>query len=375
MGDVANFGVANYLVRLRVPKTMVVASSGVQVGEKMLGPGPGDKKEVFLLGTGLRHFALQLSTRYAVREKKVGPVRVRWFHVREHAADADAVLAQAASALGVYQKMFGPYPWPELDVVEAPLTGGAGGMEYPGLVTVAMALTGRQAGSPADALLQQVLESTGTVEFVLAHEIAHQWWHALVGSDSARHPFLDEALANYTAVMYFEARHGQEAAARQLGLQLAMPYRVYRMMGGADGRVDRPVEAFSSQLEYAALVYGKGALFYNALRRKLGRKRFIRMLRRYARRHAFRRVEPVDLLQAARGAGARPAAIENLYRRWIEQAHGDEDIGGLDLRDLDKLLGQLGALQGISNIKIDGQLDPATLKMLQDAVRQLTGGP
>jgi hypothetical protein len=30
------------------------------------------------------------------------------------------------------------------------------------------------------------------------HETAHQWWYALVGNDEYRHPWMDEALAQYT---------------------------------------------------------------------------------------------------------------------------------------------------------------------------------
>ena len=51
-----------------------------------------------------------------------------------------------------------------------------------------------------------------TREFVVVHEVAHQWWSAVVGSDSKRHAFLDEALANFSAALYFEVVHGDEAA-------------------------------------------------------------------------------------------------------------------------------------------------------------------
>ena len=39
----------------------------------------------------------------------------------------------------------------------------------------------------------------GMLEFVVAHEVAHQWWHGLVGSDSRDHPYVDEALAQLVA--------------------------------------------------------------------------------------------------------------------------------------------------------------------------------
>ena len=374
MGDVANFDVANYLVKLRVPKTMVVASSGVVLGEKPLGSGPADKKEIYLLGTALRDFALQCSTRYRIKEKKVGGVLVRYFHVEEDAGQADAVLTYAADSLKAFQSLFGPYPYPELDVAQAPLVGGAGGLEYPGLITVAMALTSQPSTEdPLAGLMAAFLKSTQSLEFVVAHEVAHQWWHALVGSDSNRHPFLDEALANYSAVLYFEKRHGQKAAAQQLQLELAMPYQLYRMMGGSDGRVDRPVKEFSSQLEYAALVYGKGALFFNALRKVMGKKVFLRFLKSYASQFAFRQATPDDLFKKAVAATKKKAKVKALIQRWIRESHGDADIGTVDFSDLDRLINQLSSMQAAGNVRFDGPVDPAVLRLFQQAVRQLSG--
>jgi len=374
MGDVANFDVANYLLKLRVPKTMVVAASGVVLGEKPLGPGPADKKEIYLLGTAVRDFALQCSTRYKIKEKTTGGVKVRYFHVEEDAGQADAVLTYAVDSLRAYSSLFGPYPYPELDVAQAPLVGGAGGVEYPGLITVAMALTAQPSGDdPLAGLMAAFLKSTQSLEFVLAHEVAHQWWHALVGSDSNRHPFLDEALANYSTVLYFEKRHGQKAAAQQLQLELSMPYQLYRMMGGPDGRVDRPVKEFSSQLEYAALVYGKGALFFNALRKLMGKTVFLRFLKKYASQFAFRQATPDDLFRMAIAATRKKAKVKALIRRWMEESHGDADIGMLDLSGLDKLVNQLSGIQAAGNVRFDGPVDPALLKLFQQAVQQLTG--
>lgn len=374
MGDVANFDVANYLVKLRVPKNMLVASSGVALGEKPLGPGPADKQEVYLLGTALRDFALQCSTRYVIKEKKEGGVRVRYFYTEEDAGRADAILAYAADSLRVFQSLFGPYPYPKLDVAQAPLVGGAGGVEYPGLVTVALAITAEPlGGDPLAGLVAAFMKSTNSVEFVLAHEVAHQWWHALVGSDSNRHPFLDEALANYAAVLYFEKRHGSQAAGQQLQLELSMPYQLHRLMGGKDGRVDRPVSDFSSQLEYAALVYGKGALFFNALRKSFSKQAFLRFLKTYASRFAFRQARPEDLLRAAESALGNKPKVRALYRRWILENHGDEDIGTLDFSDLDRLVNQLSRMPAAGNVQMGGPVDPAILRLFQQAVRQLSG--
>ncbi len=375
MGDPTHFEPANYLVKLNLPKLAAVAASGIQLGEQPLGPGPEHPREVFLLAAAARHFALQISTRYQLKARDVGGVEIRAFVVEEQEGTAEALLDQAGAAVSLYQKMFGPYPYAGLDVAQAPLQNGAGGMEYPGLVTVALSLYQPPAGGPMGALLGKLVEQTRTPEFVVAHEVAHQWWHALVGSDSLRHPFLDEALANYSAVMYFESRHGGAAGTQQIELELSMPYQMWRVMGGADGPVDRGLDKFQNPLEYAAIVYGKGALFFHALRRAMGKQAFLGLLRAYAAEFAFREAAPQDLLRLIRKKAPGKKA-EALYRRWIEEAHGDEDIGvpaAGDLTGWFQILARQGGLGGPGgNVQLP-QLDPAMLKLFQDAVRQLSG--
>ena len=52
-----------------------------------------------------------------------------------------------------------------------------------------------------------------SLEWTVAHLLAHQWWGSAVGNDPAREPVLDEALAGWSALLYYEAIHGKEQAA------------------------------------------------------------------------------------------------------------------------------------------------------------------
>ncbi len=374
VGDPAHFELANVMLKLRLPKTVQLASSGEQVGEQALGPLPADEKEVYLLGAALRNFALQLSTRYVAHEKTVAGVRLRVCLVDDDPALAKKMLAQAAAALLCYQGLFGPYPYAELEVAEAPLKSGAAGMEYPGLVTVASSVIAPKAAGPMAALMTGWLDSTATLEFVLAHEVAHQWFHVLVGSDSGRHPFLDEALANYAATLYFEKQHGPRAAAGQRKWQMELPYQLLRLLGQPDGVVLRPAKDFENQLAYAALVYGKGALFFSAARKLLGKRALVRALRQYTQRYAFAQARPEDLLAQLQAAGKTAKQVKDLWQRWLQESHGDEDIGTLQLGDLAGMLGKIPAGSQVGPAAATG-MDPATLRLFQQAVRQISGGP
>jgi hypothetical protein len=193
-----------------------------------------------------------------------------------------------------------------------------------------------QGGQPAD--MGGVMDDM--LEFIVAHEVAHQWWHAMVGSDSKEHPFVDEALANYSSILYWEALHGKPAADQQAYMQMELNYQLHRAMGGQDLPVDLPAARFKNNFEYAAIVYGKGALYFRALRNQAGKDAFLEILRRYVERNRFRIAEPGDLqrtIEATLTTTASPftsARSQQLAQRWLRESHGDEDIGRLQLSKL-----------------------------------------
>ena len=73
------------------------------------------------------------------------------------------------AALQIYTDKFGPYPYREMSIVQAPLT--FKGMEFPSLSLI---------GSQVYSLYQKDLEN------LVIHEVAHQWWYNQVGSDQVR---------------------------------------------------------------------------------------------------------------------------------------------------------------------------------------------
>jgi len=212
---------------------------------------------------------------------------------------------------------------------------------------------------------------------VTAHEVAHQYFHGLVGSDSREHPFADEALAQYAALLYVEARHGGARAELEAKRQLVAGYHLMRLSQIADGPVDRPARRFGSQLEYAGLVYGKGPLVYRALRRTVGDSAFFGALRAYVDRYRFAEAPGrgfIELL-AERGSAAQVQAVA---RRWLDQAHGDEDLGRPDLAQLMLAAGlpqaELGGLQGAELQQL--MQSPELLQMVQGAdIQKLMQSP
>lgn len=115
-----------------------------------------------------------------------GPdVAVRVLIQREREEQAERHFKATAAALFFYGLWFGPYPYPNVTVVDPAWGGGqAAGMEYPQIFTAGTRLFTR--------------EEMHAPESVTIHECGHQFWYGLVGNNEPYAPWLDEGLNSYT---------------------------------------------------------------------------------------------------------------------------------------------------------------------------------
>jgi hypothetical protein len=341
MGDLGAAGLSHVRLRLVVPSGALVATSGIITKR---GPykanDAGAREELRIVAGMVRDFSLLVSMRFEVATRNVGSVVVRSHYLGRDKSAGDRVLDYAAASLAVYEKRFGRYPYRDLDVVEAPLVGGAGGVEFSGLVTIASMMY----RPPAEGLgaLGALLgggkglmeQATGSMlEFTTAHEVAHQWFPGLIGSDSREHPYLDESLAQYSAILYFIDRYDMARAKKEASRQVAMNYQMMRMLGNEDAPADRPVDAFASEIAYAGLVYGKAPYLWSKIKLLVGDEAFFAALSRYVAKNRFRTAEPRALVEEL-AQGDKAGEVRALARRWLDEAHGDEDLGKLDMRQL-----------------------------------------
>ena len=100
--------------------------------------------------------------------------------------------------------------------------------------------------------------------------------------------FVDEGLAQYTALLYLEERYGADRAKSDGDMQVKANFQMMRMMGVDDAAVDQPASAFKSPMAYAGLVYGKGPYVYEAIRKAIGDKAFFDGLKAYVEKYRFR---------------------------------------------------------------------------------------
>jgi hypothetical protein len=228
-------------------------------------------------------------------------------------------------------------------VVDAPLVARLGSVEFAGLSVIASAFYVDFDSPSMRNLPEMIREQRASVEdsleWTAAHAVAHQWWGGAVGNDPEHYPVLDEALANWSALLYYTETHGAERAAAALDDQLRGVYKVYRTFGGEDMPADRNARDYRNSFQYSAIVQSKGALMFAELRRLMGDAKFFAALKNYYEKNKFAVVE-MDDLRAAFLTGAPPLmqrAIMRTFTRWLSSKRGDVDIAPPDAQLADAL--------------------------------------
>ena len=285
-----------YTVNVTSPGDLIIVASGVP--SHVVQNADGTKTEIFHTGPA-RDFYLAASHSFCVASRQVGETTVNSYYLQGHAETGQRAADVAASTMAVLGQKVGIYPFREFDVVESPTR--AGGVEYPQIVAIGSHYYST-ASRPRD------------IDFVVAHETAHQWWYSVVGNDQVMEPWLDEALTNYSVTLYWQATYGAQATESLINQAFLAPYQA-AVRSGRDMPVNLPASAYGDASTYSAIVYDKGALFFVNLRRTLGDDLFFRILREYYRLYAYGISRNGDFLNLAESIGG--AAVQKVYDTWI----------------------------------------------------------
>lgn len=289
-----NFGIYN--VAVNVPETYIVAATGFQAKPAVRKNG---RKTYRFYADDVHDFAWAASPDFIYAEephadRHVPGVKIKLYLDPKHAHLEDRYMRAAKLALSRYSEWFGPYPYSTLSVVVPPADGqGAGGMEYPTLIT-AWAAESDQPG----------LE----LERVIAHEIAHQYWYGIVATNEAEEAWLDEAFASYSEFRLMQAEYGQAGHLKLEALSLKDP---------APLKLD--AWKFTDHDQYAANVYTRGKLVLLTIEREIGSAAMRKVLKTYYDRWKFKHPGTADFQKTLEDVTGRS------WQRFFEQfVHGKE---------------------------------------------------
>lgn len=296
-GDLTYADAALFLVRVSTPDGVVVCASGSEVDHSQEG---GRQVRTFAIGPA-RDFYLAASRDFSVQERTAGPTSVRVCALPESEASIGKVLDVAVRSLELFGRSYAPYPYTELDIVTTPNL--ALGIEYPGAFALNHRLLtpGEDFRSAPESVL---LEST------VAHEVAHEWFYNRVGNDQLDDPWLDEALAQYATLQYYQDTYGARGGEGMLEAFYGRWERVDR----AAIPIGLPVAEYPEGA-YGAIVYGRGPLFFVALEEAMGAAAFEAFLREYTAAFSWKVATPEALKALAESQCG--CDLTALFQEWV----------------------------------------------------------
>ena len=329
VGDFVFNETADYEVTVSAPSGVEVFTSGTETGKS-------DKNGQVFAAQALRDFAILAGRGLRSEHTEVQGITVRSIYLAEHERVGKRALQVAANAVRVFTSTFGELPFKSVSIAEAPLVAGLGSCEFSGFNVIASAFYVDFDSPSMRNLPQIILEQRQSVEesleWAVAHLVAHQWWGAAVGNDPAREPILDEALSCWSSLLYYESTYGAEKAEAVLDDQVRGVYRLYRTFGGDDMDANRPSRDYRNTFQYAAIVSAKGALMFVDLQKTLGDEKLFAALRNYYQANLYEIAQPEDLRIAlvAEAPVEQRRMIGRTFTRWLTGKRGDEDIAPPD---------------------------------------------
>jgi hypothetical protein len=185
--------------RITVPENESVACSAVIKREALA----GGKKHVECEPFVGRDFAVLSSARYreytgTTKLPDGRTVALKMLAFPEHEWYATEMLKIVGEAIPVYSQWFGAYPYSQFTLAESYF--GWNGNECAGLVMI----DARVFGMPHLA--------RGYVEYLVSHEVCHQWWYNMIGTNGYAEPFMDEGAAAYFTHRFLDRKNGKNNA-------------------------------------------------------------------------------------------------------------------------------------------------------------------
>ena len=245
-------------------------------------------------------------------EGGVRSVRIRVLAFPEHEHYAREMVRIAIDALAAYSKWFGPYPWPEFTIAESFF--GWNGNECATLVMI-------------DARIFDLPHlAGGFVDSLVSHEICHQWWYNMVGTNGFCETWMDEGLATYFGHRLLDGRIGKNNNFMKYPQGLGwLPnieretYRTYGLLGtlgrGENGPAIQPMSSFGNVVTLFSMTYDKGSRIVGLIENRLGSAAFLDFMSRVFHRYRYRILRVADFqreLEEYTGA-----SWDEFFKHWL----------------------------------------------------------
>lgn len=227
---------------------------------------------------------------YASTTLPLGSTRGEVHYPASIAARVMADLEPLPRMMAVFEEAFGPYPLPAYRVVVTP-----DDLDIP-LEAQGMGVFGANH-----------LDGRGSLERLVAHELAHQWFGNSVGLARWSDIWLNEGFACYAEWIWSERSGGETVDAKARAHHARLSKLPQDIVVGDPG----------PDLMFDDRVYKRGALTLHALRLTIGDDAFFRLLREWTARHRGATATTTDFRVLAETVSGTPLAA--LLHDWLDR--------------------------------------------------------
>jgi len=197
-------------------------------------------------------------------------MEVLYYAYPEHFTQAQEDFSVTVPMIEFYADVFGEYPFLEEKYGMAVIPGNTS-MEH----------------QTCTSLSSRLVTGTHQYDYIIAHELAHQWWGDLVTLTDWADIWLNEGFATYSDALWVENLYGLD------GLKSRMADFKYQYMIRHEGQ-DHPLYDPPLGHLFCEIEYEKGAWVLHMLRFVVGDDNFWQILKEYAQLYAYSNASTED---------------------------------------------------------------------------------
>ena len=290
---------ALYEVSITLPQEYTLATTGVITQKDQ----SNALKTVWnIKADNVRDFACVFSADYKLLSEQVGDTIVYSYFTDEETGKK--ALEFAVNSMKIFNELYGVYPYPQYTVAESDFF--IGGMEFPNIVFI----------NKQFYKLQNLL----TLEHVVVHETAHQWWYGVVGNNQVSEAFIDEGLAEYSTMVYYKKTKAPEDYRTYFNYYISNNYRfamaeLRQRYNELNMSINKPVNEFEDDLAYETMVYTKTALMLDTLNQQMGDEAFFKALQSLQSKYQFKSITKDEYIAAFQAQTNLP--VSKMIDAWL----------------------------------------------------------
>ncbi|MFB6291333.1 MAG: M1 family aminopeptidase [Candidatus Bipolaricaulia bacterium] len=333
---------ADYDVQLNVPEDFSIAGT-TSHGD----PIENSQRKLFELELDkARSFPLIASSKYRRHRVRFKEFTIEVLHFPGYQEEARVLASYANDILKFYSERFGKYRRKKLTFTQNPVSG------YFGMAADGVISLGNSFFEEKDLAFSTI--TNRLAEYMVAHEIAHQWFGIGVGANLNSQNWISEAFSEYLALQYFHHKYREfkpnlfrferdglirNAIESQLGYinlrthTFELPY-ILNFQKGFDEAIIKPLDEVKYASTYQTRVYKKGYMVLRTLEGIIGKSDMDKFLKRVYEKYKTDVIDVKILRSIAKkfGGGKIP---DNFFQEWLfTSGHVNYGIEGFSSKEL-----------------------------------------